>query len=75
MKSNLKSLFLTFLIMTMFVLPTGTASFGLEKVRIGIIPYQDSYPFILADHLGYYEEERIEPVFEQLLFSPMFMKH
>ncbi|MDI9593994.1 MAG: ABC transporter substrate-binding protein [Atribacterota bacterium] len=70
MKSNLKSLFLTFLIMTMFVLLLGTASFGLEKVRIGIIPYQDSYPFILADHLGYYEEEGIEPVFEQLLFFP-----
>lgn len=66
----MKRNFLGMLLVLLLIIFVSSTALSLEKVRIAIIPYQDSYPFVLADELGYYEEEGIDAEFEHLLFFP-----
>jgi ABC-type nitrate/sulfonate/bicarbonate transport system substrate-binding protein len=43
---------------------------GLEKIRVGVIPFQDVYPLLFAKEKGWFKEAGLDPEFKDFEFFP-----
>ena len=49
---------------------TGEQGQKLEKIRVGVIPFQDVYPLLFAEEKGWFEEAGLDPEFKDFEFFP-----